>query len=293
MEKLNIGSNILNVTLKLTGAEMCSIIDLRDGCEHLWQGDPRYWARQAPILFPCVGESKGGAITVNGVPYPMGRHGFARFRDFILVSHSSDHARLRLLSDEETRKSYPFDFVFETECKVEGDTITQSFLVRNTGNGPMAFQLGGHPAFAVPCGKGGAYDDHSIVLDRKGDFTRHLLTADGLYSGEVRPFITDGDRFSLSHSLFEEDAIVFRNAGIREASLVNGVGGKSVSMRFEGFPHLGIWSVPGAGYVCIEPWIGCADDADGTNDMFRKDSVVQLEPQEEFTASFSITIAQP
>ena len=293
MEKLNIGTPLLNVTLKLTGAEMSSIIDLRDGSEHLWQGDPKYWARQAPSLFPCVGESKDGAITVDGVRYPMGRHGFARFSDFTLVSHGSAHARLRLTSDDETRKSFPFDFVFETEYRVAGDTITQSFLVRNMGGGPMAFQLGGHPAFAIPCGEGGEHGDHSIDLDRKGDFVRHLLTADGLFSGEVRPLIKDSDRFRLSHALFEEDAIVFKNAGITEASLVNGANGKSVRMRFEGFPHLGIWSVPGAGYVCIEPWIGCADDADGTNDLFMKDSAVRLEPQEEFTASFSITIAQP
>lgn len=272
---------------------MTSITDLRDGCEHLWHGDPKYWARQAPVLFPCVGESKEEAITVNGISYPMGRHGFARFRDFTLVSLGSDHARFRLKSDNETWKSYPFDFVFETEYRVEDDTITQSFLVRNTGSTPMAFQLGGHPAFAIPCGKGGEHGDHSIVLNRKGDFGRHLLTPMGLYSGEVRPFIMDSDRFSLSHAIFEEDAIVFRNAGITGASLVNGASGKSVMMRFEGFPHLGIWSVPGAGYVCIEPWIGCADDADGTNDMFRKDSAVRLGPQEEFTASFSIAIIQP
>jgi galactose mutarotase-like enzyme len=290
MEKLNIGSADLRVTIKLTGAEMVSIVDVRDGCEHLWQADPKFWGRHAPILFPTVGESKDGAITVDGTSFPMGRHGFARFRDFELVSKDDASATLRLVSDHITRQSYPFDFVFETSYHVKGATIEQRFHVKNTGNVPLAFQLGGHPAFAVPCGNGGDHADHSIVLGTKGNYTRHLLTSGGLFSGEVRPFMFDTDRFSLSHELFKEDALVFKNAGISEAALVNNVTGKQVKMRFDGFPHLGIWSVPGASYVCIEPWIGCADDADGTNDIFLKDSAVKLDPDESFNTSFSITI---
>jgi len=292
MKKLNIESHRLQVTIKLTGAEMCSIIDLSDGCEHLWNADPKYWARHAPLLFPTVGESRDGHITFQGIGYPIERHGFARFRDFSVVHQTADRVRLRLVADDETKRSYPFDFVFETEYQVVDNSISQSFLVRNSGDRPMAFQLGGHPAFAVPCGNTGMYTDHSIVLNKKGDHARHLLTNKGLFSGEIRHFLTDTDRFDIYPELFAEDAIVFKNAGITEASLVNNVTGKAVKMRFEGFPHLGIWSVPGAGYVCIEPWIGCADDATGTNDIFQKDSAVTLEPDQQFETAFSIEIRQ-
>lgn len=293
MEKFNIGSKQLQVTIKLTGAEMCSIVDLRDGCEHLWNADPKYWARHAPLLFPTVGESRDGSITVNGQAFPMKRHGFARFREYGVVHMDASSIRLRLESDAKTRESYPFDFVFETEYRVEGDTIHQSFMIRNTDNGPLAFQLGGHPAFAVPCGKSGAYTDHSIVLDKKGEYNRHLLTKDGLFSGDTRHFISASDRFDLYHELFEEDAIVFKNEGIKEASLVNNFTGKAVKMRFEGFSHLGVWSVPGAGYVCIEPWIGCADDVDGTNDIFKKDNAVTLKQGAVFEARLSISVLAP
>lgn len=290
MEKLNIGNGTLSVNIQLTGAEMCSIKDLRDGCEHLWQADPAYWGRHAPILFPTVGESWDGQITVHGKTHPMGRHGFARHLAFDVISHEKKSTRLRLTSDERTKESFPFEFEFETEYCVEGDTINQSFLVKNRGNETMAFQLGGHPAFAIPCGNGGEHTDHAIVLGRKGDYQRHLLTEGGLFSGGVRDFIKNDDRFMLSHTLFEEDAIVFKNVGADEATLLNTLNGKSVRMRFAGFPHLGIWSVPGAGYVCIEPWIGCADDSDGTNDIFLKDSAVTLAPGAEFKAEFSISI---
>jgi galactose mutarotase-like enzyme len=292
MEKFNIGSTELQVTLRLTGAEMCSILDLRDGCEHLWEANPTYWPRHAPILFPTVGESKDGHIQVNGKAYPLGRHGFARFEQFSVVEHLEDRIRFQLLPNEETLKGFPFQFVFETEYSVVRNVIHQSFHVSNTDSRKFAFQLGGHPAFAVPCGNGGTYSDHSIVLDKKGDYPRHLLTKGGLFSGEQRPFLKDTDRFDLYSELFAEDAIVFKNEGIREASLVNNRTGKYVKMRFDGFTHLGIWSIPGAGYVCIEPWIGCADDDGGTNDIFQKDHAVVLQPSETFAAAFSIEIGK-
>jgi galactose mutarotase-like enzyme len=234
----------------------------------------------------------GGEIEVNGKQFPLGRHGFARFEKFSILAQRANSIRFQLLPNAETLKGFPFQFVFETEYTIAGNTIHQSFLVKNTDQVPFAFQLGGHPAFAVPCGQYGEYSDHSIVLDKKGDFARHLLTKGGLFSGEKRPFMQDTDRFDLYHDLFAEDAIVFKNEGISEASLVNKRTGKYVKMRFEGFPHLGVWSVPGAGYVCIEPWIGCADDDGGTNDLFKKDHAIVLQPAETFSAEFSIEIGE-
>ena len=162
---------------------MCSIIDLRVGCEHLWSADPTYWGRHAPILFPTIGESMGGEIEVNGKQFPLGRHGFARFEKFSILAQRANSIRFQLLPNAETLKGFPFQFVFETEYTIAGNTIHQSFLVKNTDQVPFAFQLGGHPAFAVPCGQYGEYSDHSIVLDRKGYFESHLLTKGGLFSG--------------------------------------------------------------------------------------------------------------
>ena len=34
------------------GAELCSIYDKTRGHEVLWQADPKYWNRHAPVLFP-------------------------------------------------------------------------------------------------------------------------------------------------------------------------------------------------------------------------------------------------
>lgn len=44
----------LKVEVSEHGAELQSIKD-NGGEEYLWQGDPAYWGRRSPILFPIVG----------------------------------------------------------------------------------------------------------------------------------------------------------------------------------------------------------------------------------------------
>ena len=66
------------------------------GRELIWSGDPQHWARHAPILFPVVGASAGGAVRIAGQTYPMPQHGFARDSRFALVERTGDVAHLRL-----------------------------------------------------------------------------------------------------------------------------------------------------------------------------------------------------
>lgn len=290
MQNHTIENDHLKVEIKPLGAELCSLFDKRDGTEHIWQADAKFWPRHAPILFPTIGESKDGKINVNGVDCPMGRHGFARSEEFQVVSKSPERITLELIANESTRRHFPFDFVFRVSYILEGNKLSQHFHVKNTGSSEMGFQLGGHPAFSVPFSKGESYNDHEIHFDRKLSLKRHLLTDDGLYSGETRSFLNNESSFSLSYELFDEDALVFKDILSKKVWLQHKNGGKKLMMEYEGFPHFGIWSVSGADYVCLEPWIGCADNVDQPNDFFKKDNLVILNESEEFEAQFSISL---
>lgn len=68
------------------GAEIKSMKRRQDGLEYMWHGDPQYWGRTSPVLFPFVGAVKGGKYRHEGREYPMGQHGFARDMEFALVS---------------------------------------------------------------------------------------------------------------------------------------------------------------------------------------------------------------
>ncbi len=50
-----IENEFLQVSVNDHGAELCSIFDKEKNREVIWQADPAFWKRHAPVLFPNVG----------------------------------------------------------------------------------------------------------------------------------------------------------------------------------------------------------------------------------------------
>ena len=50
-----LSNGILEIAVAETGAELTSLRRVTSPHEYLWQGDPTFWDRRAPILFPIVG----------------------------------------------------------------------------------------------------------------------------------------------------------------------------------------------------------------------------------------------
>lgn len=292
MKNLTLANDFLNVNINTLGAELTSLIDKRDGIEHMWNASPKFWPRHAPILFPTVGESRNGQIQVEGKTYGMGRHGFARTEAFEVLESGPHSTVLELRSNQRTKEHYPFEFAFRVGYELNQDTLSQTFEVENVGERPLGFQVGGHPAFAVPFRDGERFDEYCIRFGSPQTLDRHLLTPDGLYSGETRRFMDGTAEFQLYYEVFDEDALVFKDISSKTVWIQHHKGGKRLQVEYPAFPHLGIWSIPGANYVCIEPWIGCADHVDQSPDLFQKDNVIVLDPEAVFKASFTIRVIQ-
>ena len=81
---VTISNEHLTVEIAEKGAELQSIKDA-NGREYLWQGDPDFWPRRSPILFPLVCSVNDDTYTVDGKDYHLPRHGFARDMDFTVV----------------------------------------------------------------------------------------------------------------------------------------------------------------------------------------------------------------
>lgn len=287
---ITLENDYLSVNINPLGAELTNLQDKRDGVDHMWLADPKFWPRRAPILFPCVGESRDGQIQIEGGDYPMERHGFTRMQTFQVVEHSPKRVVFELKENLETLKHYPFKFTFRVTYSLFDHTLIQHFEVVNADHKVIGFQLGGHPAFAVPFHENEGYSDYEIRFDQNLTIDRHLLDNNGLYNGQTRNVLTDSDRIPLNYELFNEDALVFKEIPSKSVWIQRQNGGKRLQVDYQGFPHLGIWSKPGADYVCIEPWIGCADNSDQPADFFLKDSLIQLRPEECFEASFTVSL---
>ncbi|MDG1720731.1 MAG: aldose 1-epimerase family protein, partial [Bacteroidia bacterium] len=84
------------------------------------------------------------------------------------------------------------------------------------------------------------------------------------------------------------DALVFQDLKSDWVKLVHKSSTHAVKVDISDFPYLGIWSKPGAPFVCIEPWQGVADLVSHNKDISEKEGVILLETGKEVTKSFTM-----
>ncbi|QJW91777.1 aldose 1-epimerase family protein [Spirosoma taeanense] len=280
----------LRVSIRPKGAELTSLFHKPSGIEHLWQADPAVWPWHAPNLFPVVGGCLNNQLLINGKTYPMERHGFARHSTFDLTESTASHAVFSLIATEATRPAYPYDFTFQIIYELNESTLTVRYRVVNEDKQTIFFSVGAHPAFAVPFRETDAYEDYVIEFEKEEPLETHMLSAAGYFTGETRPVATQGDRLPLTKHLFDQDALVFKNLESRRVAIRSDKHDHAVTVEYPAFPYLGIWAKPGAPFVCIEPWLGCADSEGQPRPIQEKEAIQQLEPGTVFEASFDIRI---
>ncbi|NEU68732.1 aldose 1-epimerase family protein [Spirosoma agri] len=281
----------LRVSIRPKGAELTSILHKASGIEHLWQAAPDVWGWHAPNLFPVVGGCLNNQLLIDGKTYPIERHGFARQSIFETTESSATHAVFSLHSSDATRVHFPYEFDFQIIYELTDSTLTITYRVVNEDEKMVYFSVGAHPAFAVPFLPGEAYEDYFIEFDQKEPLETHMLSAAGFFNGETKPVPTVGNRLPLTKHLFDQDALVFKELASRRVAIRSDRHEHSVTVDYPAFPYLGIWAKPGASFVCIEPWLGCADSEGPQKPIEEKEDIQHVEPGQVFTASFTVTVA--
>ena len=293
MATCTIKNERLSVTIAAHGAELSSIYDKANDRELVWQADPAFWNRHAPVLFPNVGKYYGGHFTYNGTDYPMGQHGFARDTEFEQAASGENFETYRLCADEESKKVYPFDFVLEITHRLNGNRLTVEWNVKNTDNKEMYFTIGGHPAFNVNVLPDTDFEDYSLVFKEGTEKLSYVLLdaesgtaiGDKVYELEL----TDS-KYALKKDMFDKDALVFDGGQIEWAALALPDGKPYIALESKGFPNFGIWSKPGAPYVCLEPWCGRCDNKGFEGEISEKPGIIALKAGETFKKSYDIIV---
>lgn len=287
-------NDVLRLTVDTHGAEIHSLVAKQTDIEYIWQADPQYWQRHAPILFPIVGKLRNGQYEYDGSLYNMSGHGFARDKDFVLTDKTENALVYTLTYDEDTLKIYPFKFNLVVTYTLIFDTVKVSWKVQNLDTKEeMYFSIGAHPAFNCPIGNEGTFDEHELEFEQTeaNPLTSYHINSAGLFDGGVNPVkLVYGKVLRLNHGLFVEDALVFKKIFSDEIKLTNTVNNHFVKVNFKNFPYLGIWTKPvKAPFICIEPWYGLADSTQ-RRDLSNKDGILHLKANDEFNAEYTITI---
>lgn len=288
-EIVTISSGRLTAEINPLGAELHALRD-EDGRDLLWDGDPKVWSGRAPILFPVIGVVAGGEIRIDGKAYPMAKHGFARRRAFRLVTHSKSSAVFRLEDDAETRASYPFAFRLDIAFGIAAGALAIDATLTNSGDVPLPASFGFHPALRWPLPRDDRRSVHRLLFDEPEPDPIRRIDRDGLLTPTRHPTPIEGRTLHLRDDLFVDDAMILLTH--RSRGLLFGTeDGPNLRIDFPDMPALGLWTKPGAEYLCIEPWAGVADPEGFTGDFRDKPGVVEIRPHTSRTFTMRIADA--
>lgn len=275
------------------GAELISLKG-KDGFEYLWTGDEKYWDGHAPVLFPIVGALRNGRVNIGSGSYEMRQHGFARFCEFSFVNGTETGLSLKLEADEQTKSSYPFDFVLTVSYELTEKGIKTVFAVENRGGETMPFSIGGHPGINLPVNEDARFEDYTLVFEKPEDQKCPCVDmVNVLIDWESFKYeLKNESRIPLARELFSNDALIFEGLSSKKVSVVNEKTGKGVTMDISDFPMFAIWSPESGGpFVCLEPWTGCATLTRESDEFEEKKNMIFLKPEEIKKFEFSLEIS--
>ncbi|MBQ7408372.1 MAG: aldose 1-epimerase family protein [Clostridia bacterium] len=257
MKNIVIQNQNLQVEISRVGAELHSVKYLNE--QRLWTGDVSVWGGRAPVLFPVCGTLKDDRYIYNGKSYTLKHHGFARKSLFEITSLSATKAVFKMSSSEETKVVYPFDFDFFISYELIENSIKVGYKLINRSLSDMWFSIGSHESFLLE----GKLSDYSLIFEKKENFISKAVNKKGLIINEFDDFGQSTNYLSINEQLFKRDTAVFANLNSRNVSLYY-KNVKKVDFAFDA-PNLLIWTVLGANYICIEPWLNLPDyfDSDG------------------------------
>lgn len=285
---ITLENNKYTAVIKTHGAELISFKNKDTQIEYIWYGKPEFWGRHAPILFPYVGRLKEDQFIFEGKTYKGPQHGFARDREFELVSQSQTSARFSLKYTNETLEKYPFKFELIVGYVLSEEGIETSWTVKNLDDQRIYFGIGGHPAFNVPMEKGLTFEDYYIEFEPSGIKTRIPFVPP--YLDTDHKFQEEVGKIQINRELFVGDALVYETKEPTTIHIKSNKSEHSLSLSYENIPYVGLWSTypTESPFVCIEPWWSFADTTSDRGVLNEKTSIQSLEVGDVFETSYFI-----
>jgi galactose mutarotase-like enzyme len=279
-----ISNSIVSATINHKGAELQSLQNVNSKREYIWEGNPSYWGKHSPVLFPIVGTLKNNSYQYKSKIYKLLRHGFARDMDFNLMSSESDKVVFCLQFNEATKQIFPFEFELRITYSLENTEVAITYTIINHGMETMPYSIGGHPAFAL----NQLFEKYSLQFEPNEKLISYSLENDLLSENKQEiPLLNNG--LPLTYSLFEQDALIFKSLKSKQILIVEN-GTPILNFKFCDFPNFGIWTKRNAPFLCLEPWAGYSDTVTSNSNIVAKEGIQLLESNSSKDYSFSIEI---
>jgi len=272
------------LSFKINGQEK-----IHQGLECVNSNGKPYWKRRYPVLFPMVGKCKKNQTIINGKAYEMQTDGFAKEMEFEPISKLDNFHSYCLQSDKKLIDKYPYEFSLLVTYRTDENRLTTIYKVINEGDVDMPFAIGGKPAFQISyeeLEKGNYY----LEFEEEEEKIHFLYLVDGLVGTEyAKNIIVDKKIIPLDSHTFDNDAIIMKSLKSKRISLKKRENHETIlTLNYEGFPYLAIWSKPKAPFLCISPWMLAPDNANGSGVFRQKTDILLLPPKQEFECKYMV-----
>ena len=295
---MKLRNDIITIEVAEHGAELVSLT--KEGREYLWSGDPAYWNRHAPILFPAVGKPYNNELHVDGKVYPMKQHGYARDSEFECVNagmcECGSVGTMRLIqSSNDTIRQYPYRLGLEVCYRLQGSSVEVVWMVENLDDRDAWFQIGAHPGFMLPeCHAGDATHGFIRYYDRVGKPVSPVIVS-ALEEGNRVPLAVPRRipaEMPIEADTFAHDALMFEGGQVTKAVLCDKEGCEVLGVDCPQAEAYGIWAPhkEGCPFVCLEPWCGICDTKGFTSDISKRQYIHRLAPEEAYTFTYTIEV---
>ncbi|MGD9604732.1 MAG: aldose 1-epimerase family protein [Bacilli bacterium] len=283
----------IQITVRSYGAELISLKSTNK-IEYIWQRNPEFWNRCAPVLFPVVGRLLDKHMMIANKKYEMDIHGFLKDQEFSLLSQSDTQLSLVNRFSEETLKQYPFKYEVVINYYLFNKQLRTEYVVKNIDQNDIFFNIGGHPAINIPLYPNEQFSDYTITFEHEETFDAPTIEKNGTLNFDV-PAVTYTNlkQLVLDRSLFFLDTIVIPKIKSREVFLLN-KHHQGIAFRFYNFTTFAIWTRyhQQAPFVCLEPWMGYGDRYNSDHDFLKKDDLQKLPPKTTFVAYYDVELME-
>lgn len=281
----------------LTTKEGAQLLSFKvDGQEKIHQGEDCvdhngkiYFKKRFPILFPTVGKCKKNQTIFNGKAYEMQVDGFAEDMEFEPISKLDNFHSYVLRSNKKLIDKYPYEFSLFVTYRIDENKLTTIYKVINEGNVDMPFGIGAKPAFQINL-EDMEKENYYLEFEQEEEKIHFLYLIDGLVGTEyAKNIMIDKKVIPLNSHTFDNDAVIMKGFKSTKLTLKKKNTNQSIlTMNYEGFPYLAIWSKSKAPFLCIAPWMVTPDNANGTGVFRQKTDILLLPPKQEFECKYTV-----
>ncbi len=208
----------------------------------------------APVLFPLAGRSfhEGQPLRyhLHGEVRQMPLHGFAYAMAWSVKAHDARSATLELKESPGSLALYPFAFTVSARYELSATAMTIALTVTAGKNRePMPVNLGLHPFFKAQ-GRLAVPAKHKIRVTPQGG------------AGKALPFPDAGEEREPQTAAPDFQSLIFADLAEPRAAVVDEKTGLRFGVEWndgDPFKYVVVYSRPGEGFYCVEPWMGLPD----------------------------------